>query len=120
MWWSYREEELKSITPFRGYNLTNAEAYALKKRNANLTPLDGCNYRAGTYMDNGWRVLVSYDTAVCAFNPVGKFVKLCDGWSRTTMKHVQAFAGAWVPKRFWDELETYTPVSFESLCKGVI
>ena len=41
--------------------------------------------------DNGEIYLKSYDTEVCKIIPGGVFVRLWDGYSATTMRHVNAF-----------------------------
>lgn len=41
--------------------------------------------------DNGETVLQSYDTEVCKINPNGEFVRLWDGYSSTTMRHINSF-----------------------------
>ncbi len=41
--------------------------------------------------DNGRTYLQSYDTLVCYVDPNGKFVRLWDGESATTMKHINDF-----------------------------
>ena len=44
------------------------------------------------YNDNGEIVLQSYDTCVCKYViSTGKFVRLWDGYSATTMRHINAF-----------------------------
>ena len=124
-WGMYEEidDELEHISAYRDFTLSAPELSALRKRHKapQYTNVCGCDCRAVQYVrPNGWRVLRSYDTDVCAFTPDGMFVKLCNGWSRTTMKHVQGFAGRWVPKQFWNALEPFAQVDFETLCKGVM
>ena len=41
--------------------------------------------------DNGETVLMSYDTEVCKITKSGEFVRLWDGYSATTMHHVNSF-----------------------------
>ena len=43
------------------------------------------------YNDNGEIYLKSYDTEVCKIMPGGVFVRLWNGYSATTMRHVNAF-----------------------------
>ena len=58
--------------------------------------------------DNGEKVLMSYDTKVCKITKSGEVVRLWDGYSATTMRHVNSFlelfdiAGG--GKAFWDKL----------------
>ena len=58
--------------------------------------------------DDGTRVLRSYHTEVCAVTSDGKVIKLWDGYSATTMRHVNSFLrfcgvneGG---KAYWDSL----------------
>lgn len=58
--------------------------------------------------DNGDTVLRSYSTEVCKVTKDGKFVKLWDGYSATTMRHINSFldymgiqGGG---KKWWDSL----------------
>lgn len=39
----------------------------------------------------GYKLLKSYDTFVCMLDPENKFIRLWDGYSATTSKHVSAF-----------------------------
>ena len=41
--------------------------------------------------DNGETVLQSYNTEVCKITKSGEFVRLWDGYSVTTMRHVNSF-----------------------------
>ena len=57
--------------------------------------------------DNGVLQLQSYNTIVCELQPGGVFVRLWDGYSATTIRHVNSFltfAGwPWIGgKKFWD------------------
>jgi N12 class adenine-specific DNA methylase len=60
--------------------------------------------------DNGEKVLLSYNTEVCKITKNGEFIRLWDGYSATTMRHVNSFlllfdiAGG--GKAFW-EAQTY-------------
>lgn len=58
--------------------------------------------------DNGDISLISYSTLVCRIHN-GKFEKLCDGYSATTMRHVNSFLLFYnLPgggKSWWDKLE---------------
>lgn len=56
--------------------------------------------------DNGETVLQSYETDVCKINSNGEFVRLWDGYSATTMRHVNSFLNlvgiAGGGKAWWD------------------
>ena len=58
--------------------------------------------------DNGEKVLMSYDTEVCKITKSGEFVRLWDGYSATTMRHVNSFLDlvgmAGGGKAWWDAL----------------
>ena len=41
--------------------------------------------------DNGETVLLSYDTEVCKINTNGEFIRLWNGYSVTTMRHINSF-----------------------------
>ena len=43
--------------------------------------------------DNGAETLYSYNTPIIRRNPSGELVKLWDGWSATTGRHIAAFCG---------------------------
>lgn len=59
--------------------------------------------------ENGWFVLTSYETEVAKGDRNGNFVRLWDGWSATTARHVNAFrADLGLPaisKSEWDKME---------------
>ncbi len=63
----------------------------------NLSPMG--NDKAKSYYgtarviekENGEKVLLSYDTEVCKITKSGEFVRLWDGYSATTMRHVNSF-----------------------------
>lgn len=59
-------------------------------------------------LDNGDTLLISYDTPVCAVDSEGNVKKLWDGYSATTMRHINAFLTLMdVPgggKAWWDSL----------------
>ena len=74
--------------------------------------LDGCNGRAMvTRGENGAAILKSYYTDVAAIID-GEFYKLWDGFSVTTLKHINIFRDrfglAKMSKREWIELENVT------------
>ena len=41
--------------------------------------------------DNGEKVLQSYNTFVCRITAAGRFVRMWDGYSASTMRHVNSF-----------------------------
>lgn len=45
------------------------------------------------YYDDGSQILVSYSTAVVKRTPNGKYIRLWNGWSPSTMKQVKAYCG---------------------------
>lgn len=59
--------------------------------------------------DNGEKVLQSYNTQVCKITASGEFVKMWDGYSVTTMRHINSFLQFFdIPgggKSWWDSLE---------------
>lgn len=59
--------------------------------------------------DDGTKVCKSYDTDVARITPSGKFQRLWDGYSPTTMRHVNRFNEfygiAEGGKKWWDEQE---------------
>lgn len=85
---------------------TNAE-----KQAEGYTFLSGCNYKAMVKRERYGTVLTSYKTEVCMIDNSGKFVKLWDGYSATTMKHINRFREihglAGINKRKWVELKPY-------------
>lgn len=40
---------------------------------------------------NGEKILVSYETPVCKIDLGGRFVRLWEGYSATTMRHINSF-----------------------------
>ena len=78
------------------YALTSQDATALKNRSIasgwNILPVQGANNRA-YYRHNGDSIeLKSYDTIVFEYNTVtGEFIRRWNGYSATTLKHVQMF-----------------------------
>ena len=59
--------------------------------------------------DSGERILQSYNTEVCKITPGDEFVRLWDGYSLTTMRHINAFIELFNisggGKSWWDSLE---------------
>lgn len=45
------------------------------------------------YYDDGSQILQSYNTDVVKRTPSGKYIRLWDGWSPTTMKQVKVYCG---------------------------
>ena len=45
------------------------------------------------YYDDGSEILQSYSTNVVKKTPDGKYIRLWDGWSSSTMKQVKAYCG---------------------------
>lgn len=62
-----------------------------------LTPSDGRKSFYGKAVvvvcDDGSETLYSYDTPIIKRTAAGELVKLWDGWSATTGRHVAAFCG---------------------------
>lgn len=60
-------------------------------------------------VENGEKILRSYNMDVCKVDKNGKFVRMWSGYSATTMNHVNAFlAYAGLPgggKAWWDKQE---------------
>lgn len=65
--------------------------------------------------DNGEKVLQSYNTEVCKINSSGEFVRMWEGYSATTMRHVNSFLSFYDMngggKSWWDiqPVETEKP-----------
>lgn len=62
-----------------------------------LIPTDGRKSFYGKAVviveDNGTETLYSYDTPIIKRFVSGKMVKLWDGWTATTGRHIKAFCG---------------------------
>lgn len=60
--------------------------------------------------ESGERFLQSYNTIVCCISKAGELVKMWDGYSPTTMRHINSFLRFFnMPgggKPWWDKLET--------------
>ena len=58
---------------------------------------------------NGVKTLISYQTEVCRIDSAGHFIKLWNGYSVTTMNHVNAFRAMngldTINKKTWEEME---------------
>lgn len=108
----YREK--RDSIDFYGYwdYLTSDEKSQLRnnRKAENAVPLPGANDRAYIRKDGENKyTLVSYFTDVCQVAGTD-FIKLWDGYSVTTMKHINAFCNligrAGFNKRSWIEAET--------------
>ena len=86
-----------------------------------LSPDDGRKSfygKAKVYCKGNTRVLMSYNTEVCAIDETGRFVRYWTGYSVTTMRHVNAFLRFYgIPgggKSWWDAqpVERFKWVSF--------
>jgi len=69
------------------------------------------------------RYLQSYNTIICFISYGGTFVKLWDGYSATTMRHINAFMEfiRWNEcggKAWWDRLEVKKEYSREDMKNG--
>ena len=66
-------------------------------RKYELTPTDGRKSFYGKAVviveDNGTETLYSYNTSIIKRLVSGELVKLWDGWTATTGRHIQAFCG---------------------------
>ena len=78
----------------------------LAKERANYFSIPGCDYRCvvRVHTDDSGTIytLISYDTEVCYIRATfdsWQFVRTWDGWTPTTMKHINAFRDEfWFPK----------------------
>lgn len=65
-------------------------------------------------LENGVALLKSYGTVVCGVLQDGTVVRLWDGWSSTTAKHVndfvKLFGGSAINKASWMKMEVDTEV----------
>lgn len=83
-----------------------------------IKPIDGRKSfygKARVYETPDGIFLLSYDTVVCSYNSAsGMFWRMWDGYSQTTMRHVNAFlAYLGLPyggKSFWTGLPLWEPV----------
>ena len=72
-----------------------------------MKTIDGSNNKAReVYIDNAW-VLYSYDTPVAVLRK-GELVRLWDGYSMTTMKHINLWLGehghCGIAKKGWEKM----------------
>ena len=92
-----------------------------------LQPIDGrksfYNKAKVTELDNGDIELTSYTTIVARIHN-GKFERLWDGYSATTMRHINAFLYVYGiqggGKVWWENLETVKTVSETEDCESKI
>ena len=87
------KNRLQEIETFDMYDwLSQKETYALKKdlKQSNGVILPGSNFKASVRREDGWFILRSYYTDVAMTN-FEEIVKLWDGYSATTMKHINEF-----------------------------
>lgn len=71
--------------------------------------------KAKVIENNGENFLQSYNTIVCKVDKNGKFVKMWDGYSATTMSHINSFTDLFNinghGKKWYESLETQNDVS---------
>ena len=93
------------------YYLGNEELRDLRnaRKSHDWQEVAGCGERASQYKFKDadtlqeWVILRSYWTDVLAYCPdTGEAVKLWDGWSATTAKHIHKFLAQW-NKRGWSK-----------------
>lgn len=87
-------------------------AYKSEKENNGAFALEGFNGRALILPNDAENTLIlrSYYTDVCSYNPkTGEFYKLWEGYSNTTLKHINIFRQFLgfntISKREWIEME---------------
>lgn len=65
--------------------------------------------KAKMCLHNDEMLLKSYDTIVCKLDAKGHFIRLWDGYSATTMKHINSFRVACflpkISKKEWEKME---------------
>lgn len=71
--------------------------------------------KAKVIENNGENFLQSYNTIVCKVDKNGKFVKMWDGYSATTMAHINSFIDLFNisggGKKWYESLETQSGAS---------
>lgn len=84
--------------------------FELESSKTELIPADGHKSFYGKAVVfnhvSGLKVLKSYNTYVAAIMPDGTFVKLWDGWSATTGRHLSAFSSQYQGKKAWCDMPT--------------
>ena len=72
---------------------------------AKVEKLECSNGRAFIVYSKGYKYLISYKTCVAVITPDGGFVKQWDGFSKTTLKHINGFLSLYgsfnLTKREW-------------------
>jgi hypothetical protein len=67
------------------------------------------NNMAVTTLDNGCKMLTSYTTNVASITPDGEFTRHWNGYSATTMRHVNTFRELYgmdkINKKIWESME---------------
>ena len=62
-----------------------------------LKPTDGKKSFYGKasveILENGTKILTSYETKIMIIFPNGSMYRLWDGWTQTTGRHIKAFCG---------------------------
>ena len=62
-----------------------------------LKPTDGRKSFYGKasveILENGTKILTSYETKIMMIFPNGSMYRLWDGWTQTTGRHIKAFCG---------------------------
>lgn len=113
------KEYRAKVATYGGYDYLNrAEEKELRrtvKANVKLNNevyLSENSFRA-TIMYDYWKgaVLKSYNTEVCAISRDGRFYKIWDDYSATTLRHINMFREKYnlgkLSKREWVEMEMY-------------
>ncbi len=127
----YREK-LNNIYTFDYYDMMGFSVKERREdqkrdiRREHAFTLDGFNVRAVVIPVNGGYVLKSYDTIVCGVVD-GEFFKAWDGYSATTMKHINVFR-EWcgfkgLNKREWVEIPatvTYSHGDYVDMNTGAV
>lgn len=95
-----------TINRFTHYGINPVEVYEL-----GATSQKSYYGKAKVIKDeNGEIFLQSYNTLVCYINKNGEIKRLWDGYSATTMKHINDFLDLFHKpgggKKWWDSLET--------------
>ena len=114
-------DELYTFEHYNGYSFYSTrymqtedlkemrQEYKELKKNRGAFTLEGFGNRALVIPTNDGYILQSYYTEVAKIKNTGEFIKLWDGFSVTTLKHINAFrefAGMdTISKREWIEME---------------
>lgn len=77
---------------FSDYENKDMRAYAKELKEEGYISLPNCGYRAQyKRFEDGHIILKSYYTDVCEIDNYNNFHKLWHGYSKTTLKHINAF-----------------------------